>query len=77
MLNSLLPCKDKDIHKVNDLINDVYNAGGELFYSRKIYIDNNFDDEKIHNLIFTDKIVFVVSDDMEEHPGIKFQYKDE
>lgn len=76
-LNSMLPCTDEDISEVNELINDVYNVGGELYFSRKIYINNNFDEEKIHDLIFTDKITFVVSDDMEEHPGIKYKYNNE
>jgi len=76
-LNSMLPCSDKDIPEVNDIINDLYKAGGELYFSRKIYIDNNFDDDKIHSLIHTDKIVFVVNEDMDEHPGITYKYKDE
>lgn len=76
-LNSMLPCAKEDISERNNLIRDLYAHGGNLYFSRKVFIDNNFDDEKIHDLVYSDKIIFVVSDDMEEHKGIVLKYKDE
>lgn len=74
-LNSLLPANDNSINEINGIINEVRCKGGELYCNRQIYIDCGFDWDKIHNLIYTDKVKFVPSDDVEEHPGIVIVYK--
>ena len=76
-LNTLITKKkDGFIDEVNEIVNEIYQLGGEMYWDRQIYIDSDFDDETMHDLVVSsDKVNFVPSDDMEEHPGIVVRYK--
>ena len=76
-LNCLIDKKEEGfIDEVNEIIKEIYNLGGEMYWDRQIYIDCNFDDETMHDLVVSsDKVKFVPSDDEEEHPGIVIRYK--
>lgn len=80
-LNEILGDKpDNFIEQVNDIIyKEVFQKGGDLYVNRQLYIENEFDIDKVKKLIKTetDKVMFIPSDDPTEHPGITFIYKPE
>ena len=76
-LNMYIPPQTKNemdiiIDILNELSNDI--KGGNIYWSREIYIDANFDDDKSFEIMITKPCHFEVSDDIEEHPGIVLKY---
>lgn len=78
-LNKLIFEKEEGfIDEVNKIIYDLYQKGGAMYWNREVWIDNNCDDERCKDLVRnTDKVMFVPSDDEEEHPGVVIIYKNE
>ena len=76
-LNKLISEKKEGfIDEVNKIIYELYQKGGEMFWNREVWIDNNCDDKKCRDLVrYTDKVMFVPSDDEEGHPGVVIKYK--
>lgn len=76
-LNKLISEKKEGfIDEVNKIIYELYQKGGEMYWDREVWIDNNFDDKKCKDLVrYTDKVMFFPSDDEEEHPGVVIRYK--
>jgi len=76
-LNKLISEKKEGfIDEVNKIIYELYQKGGEMYWDRDVWIDNNFDDKRCRDLVRkTDKVMFVPSDDEQEHPGIVIKYK--
>lgn len=81
LLNALIPCKtQEDIDRMSSLLSDYFalpvQPVPKIYWSREIWIDCGFDDEKCINLLlFTDKLYFEPTDDMDEHPGVCVKYK--
>lgn len=76
-LNQYLPCKSQeDIDMINSLLTELFERveGSVLYWSRKIYIDGGFDDEKCRYIATHSNCKFVVVDDIEEHLGVKIIY---
>lgn len=76
-LNQHLPCKNQeDIDIINSLLNELFEKveGSLLYWSRKIYIDGGFDDEKCRYIATHSNCKFVIVDDIEEHLGVKVIY---
>ncbi len=68
--------KEGFIDKVNKIIYEIYQKGGAMYWNREVWINNNCDDERCRDLVRkTDKVMFVPSDDEEEHPGVVVTYK--
>lgn len=81
-LNEHLPCKSQaDKNAIGGLITEMKESKPNVpkpnvYWDRKVWIDNEFNDEKCWQLLFhSDKLTFVPSDDIEEHPGIHVVYK--
>ncbi len=76
-LNKLISEKKESfIDEVNKIIYELYQRGGEMYWDREVWIDNNFDDKKCKDLVrYTDKVMFFPSDDPGEHPGVVIRYK--
>ena len=70
--------QDEFIAKINEIIyNEVFQCGGGLYWNRELFIDCGADDELCRKMIHTNKVMFVPSDDLIEHPGITLAYKPE
>ena len=78
-INKILPCKSEtDIDKLNAAIYKMYqiDENASVYYNRQLYIDCNCQKAKMREFLFTDKVHFEASEDVEEHPGIVLRYKD-
>ena len=76
-LNQYLPCKSQeDIDILNSLLTELFEKveGSALYWSRKIYIDGGFDDEKCRYIATHSNCKFIPVDDIEEHLGVKVIY---
>lgn len=80
-LNEHLPCKSQaDKNAIGGLITEMKESKPNVpmpnvYWDRKVWFDNEFNDEKCWQLLFSsDKLKFVPSDDMEEHPGVTITY---
>jgi len=70
--------KEGFIDEVNKIIYDLYQKGGEMYWHRNVFLDNNGNDNRMRDLVRkSDKVMFVPSDDEEEHPGVTIIYKPE
>ena len=70
--------QDEFIAKINEIIyNEVFQCGGNLYWSRKLFIDSNFDTEKCREMIHRNDVMFRDTKDSVEHPGITLCYKSE
>ena len=78
-LNKLITDKeDGFIDKVNELIYEMHKNGGGLYWDRNVLISCNGDEDKMKELVRnSDLVEFVVTDDPEEHPGVKVKYKED
>lgn len=66
------------IDTINEIIyNEVFQCNGGLYWNRELFIDCDGDDELCRKMIHTNKVMFVPSDDLIEHPGITLTYKPE
>lgn len=76
-LNTLIQNKkDGFINEVNTLIEELYDNGCAMYWDRKIFIDCNFNEKKMRDLVkSSDLVQFEPSDDPEEHPGVVIRYK--
>ena len=66
---------------VNQVLKDMKKSNPyvDLYYSRSVFINNGFDNDKIMSNVYNDgsKYKFVVSDDLTEHQGIVIRYSNE
>lgn len=78
-LHSYVESGDREAFKknANHIVEQVIDAGGNLYMSRSCYIAHrfSFDDCKKDLLDHPYDYVFEVSDDPEEHPGIVINFK--
>lgn len=58
---------------------DIFNQPCDIYWDRSVYIANKFDSDECRQdvLINPREYVCMLSDDMDEHPGIVFRFKDE
>lgn len=80
-LNKHLPCRSQDdVDALTKLLQENIDAYPErrIYWSREIYIDAGFNEDRCLNiLIHSDKVLFVPSEDPVEHPGLAVRYKHE
>lgn len=81
-LNKILEDRPEDQHEFIDTINEiiykeVFQCGGRLYWNRELFIDCGADCELCRKMIHTNKVMFIPSDDLFEHPGITLTYKPE
>ena len=70
--------REEFIGKINEIIyNEVFQCGGGLYWSRELFIKCGTNDELCRKEIYTNKVMFVPTDDPVEHPGITLAYKPE
>ena len=70
--------KEKFINMINDIFfNEVFNAGGDLYWDRELFINCNCDSEKCRKMIHRNDVMFRDTMDPVEHPGITLCYKTE
>ena len=76
-LNKHIPFKNEDDRNiVNDMIWEMYQNGGALYWDRELFIDCDCSDEAKRDLLrFSDKVHFEPSEDVSEHPGVVVRYK--
>jgi len=78
ILENRLENQDEFIAKINEIIyNEVFQCGRSLYWNRELFIDCNADDEICRKMIYTNKVMFIPSNDPIEHPGITLTYKPE
>ena len=66
------------IDTINEIIyNEVFQCGGDLYWNRELFIDSGANDELSRKMIYTNKVMFIPSDNPIEHPGITMAYKPE
>lgn len=66
------------INTINEIIyKEVFNCKGGLYWNRELFIDCGTDAELCRKMIYTNKVMFVPTDDPIEHPGITLTYKPE
>lgn len=76
-LNLYLPPKTQNevdilVSVINELSNNI--NGCNIYWSREIFIDSGFNDDKCIEILITKPCHFEVSDDIEEHLGIVAKY---
>lgn len=81
-LNKILENRSENqeefINTINEIIyNEVFQCGGCLYWNRELFIDCHTDDELCRKMIYTNKVMFIPTDDPIEHPGITLTYKPE
>lgn len=70
--------REEFIAMINDIIfKQVFDKGGELYWSRELFIDCNCDSEKCRKMINRNDVMFRDTKDPIEHPGIALCYKSE
>ena len=70
--------REEFIDAINEIIyNEVFQCDGDLYWNRELFIDSGADDELCRKMIYTDKVMFVPTNDPIEHPGITMTYKPE
>ena len=78
ILDNRLENREEFIDMINDIINkEVFEKGGDLYWSRELFIDSNFDTEKCREMIHRNDVMFRDTKDPVEHPGITLCYKNE
>lgn len=81
-LNKILDNRTENREEFIDVINgiiekEVFNKGGDLYWSREIFIDSNCDTEECRKKIHRNDVMFRDTNDTVEHPGITLCYKSE
>ena len=81
-LNKILETRPENqsefLNTINDIIyKEVFECNGGLYWNRELFIDCGLDDKLCRKMIYTNKVMFVPSDDLIEHPGITMTYKPE
>ena len=77
-LNEHMPCKSQeDVDTITGIMDELFGKvkGFCLYWSRKIFIDGGFDDEKCRYIMTHRECMFVPVCNIEEHIGIKVIYK--
>lgn len=76
-LNKHIPFKNEDDKNiVINMIWEMYQNGGALYWDRNIYIDCYYSNEAMRDLLSSsDKVRFEPSEDVSEHPGVVVRYK--
>ena len=80
-LNRHLPCQSQtDVDELTRLLQENIEAipKRNIYWSREIYIDAGFKDDKcLDILIHSNRVSFVPSEDPVKHPGVVVRYKHE
>lgn len=77
-LNEHMPCKSQeDVDVLYNILDELFDTikGSYLYWSRKIFIDSYFNDEKCSYIMTHKQCMFVPIYDIEEHIGVKVIYK--
>ena len=80
-LNALIPCGSQaDVDEMNAILAALFSLDtspkSQMYWDRDVWIDSGFNDDTCVNaLVYTDKLCFVPSDDMDEHPGVIVRYR--
>lgn len=78
ILDNRTESRSEFIDTINEIIfKEVFECDGDLYWNRELFIDCGTDDELCQKMIHTNKVMFVPTDDPDEHPGITLTYKPE